>query len=237
MGYFTKIKLRLRVFYSFFRLIKDPGQGKYIFDIADSMCALGTVTPARLRLEADPNARRVIQERTLLKNVDFDELLKLPTGSLGHTFASHMRTLGLTLEFFRDIDIKDADTYMAMRLRQTHDLWHVVTGFKTDIPGEVSLLALMYAYAGLPFPAFLLGGGLVVAAVTSGEEVQMRSQAMAAGMTLGAQVKGLFAYDWEANWQKPVVQVQRELNIDPAIYPAPIPGAGTSQISATATIN
>jgi ubiquinone biosynthesis protein Coq4 len=38
----------------------------------------------------------------------------------------------------------DDTSYLLLRLRQTHDLWHVVTGFSTNVPGELGLKAFVY---------------------------------------------------------------------------------------------
>ena len=48
--------------------------------------------------------------------------------------------------------------YVIQRLRQTHDLWHVVTGYDTDPASEVALQAFTYAQLRAP-------GSLVLAAL------------------------------------------------------------------------
>ena len=35
--------------------------------------------------------------------------------------------------------------YLAQRMRQTHDIWHVLTGYATDVAGEVQLQAFTLA--------------------------------------------------------------------------------------------
>ncbi len=51
--------------------------------------------------------------------------------------------------------------YMADRLRDSHDLWHVVTGYRTDLLGENAVLAFTAAQTDS------VGVGVLAAAATS----------------------------------------------------------------------
>src|SRR4029078_11371261 len=46
--------------------------------------------------------------------------------------------------------------WFADRLRDTHDLWHVVTGYGRDLIGEASLLAFTYAQTRNPGIGFIV---------------------------------------------------------------------------------
>jgi ubiquinone biosynthesis protein COQ4 len=213
----SKLKLRGQLLYSLMRFLRQPEKTEYVFEIADSLCALGSVTWPRTKLQSDPDSNRIIAERKLLSKIDLDELASRPVGSLGHEFAVHMKRLGLNPEFFRPVDVNSDDAYILLRMRQTHDLWHIVTGFKTDLPGELALQSLMLSYLGLPLPALLLGGGLMRSAMTSGEMVATYAEALNKGMAAGIRLTGLFAYDWEANWSKRLSDVKRELNLEQTV--------------------
>ncbi len=60
---------------------------------------------------------------------------------LGHAFAHHIIDHGFDPDYYRKIDIKNDVDYVLMRMRQTHDIWHVVTGIGTDPVGELGLKA------------------------------------------------------------------------------------------------
>ena len=207
-----KIFLRLRIVVSLLRLVRDPGQTDLVFDIADRLYSLGAFGDAKFRLESDPDSLKLIRERRLIEKMDLDQLLKCPPGSLGHAFATHMKALGFDPEFFRKREIDSDIAFIVMRLRQSHDLWHVVTGFKTDVPGEIALQAFTLAYLALPLPAILVAGSLLRAALTN-DKLGEKADAVSRGTSLGLRARGLFSYDWEANWSKPLEDVRRELNL------------------------
>jgi len=48
------------------------------------------------------------------------------------------------------------------RMRDTHDLWHVVTGYKGDLVGEASLLAFLFAQTRNPGVGFIVAVALLV---------------------------------------------------------------------------
>jgi ubiquinone biosynthesis protein COQ4 len=125
-----------------------------------------------------------------------------------------MKKESLDPEFFPQLKIDNDDTYIIMRVRQTHDLFHVVTGFKTDPVGEYTLQAFVLCHLALPLAAILLGGALMRSAMSGGDKLDIMSEAIARGASLAAKTRGLFSYDWEANWSKPLVDVRRELHMD-----------------------
>lgn len=59
------------------------------------------------------------------------------------------------------INSKHPYVWMARRYRDTHDLFHTLTGYKTDTLGEVSMLAFSYAQQRLPSWGILLLIGLI----------------------------------------------------------------------------
>ena len=65
----------------------------------------------------------------------------LPEGTLGHGYYRFLHDQGLSPAPFEDIPY-DGDPlirYGILRLRQTHDLWHVLTGYAMDTRGEILL--------------------------------------------------------------------------------------------------
>ena len=104
----------------------------------------------------DPEGRRQLAERLDLLAVlsDHEALRALLEGSLGRAYLAFMEEAGLTA---RDlIDAEEAGTsgqadldpdrrWLADRGRDSHDLWHVLTGYGRDEAGEVALLAFTYA--------------------------------------------------------------------------------------------
>jgi ubiquinone biosynthesis protein COQ4 len=105
--------------------------------------------------EAQAEGRELLRTRPAIdcEHVDLEALAKLPEGTLGRAYSEFLRSRNLTPEVFavpREIRNEDA-RYMAQRVRQTHDLWHVVTGYDTHVLGEIELQAFAYAQLGTPF--------------------------------------------------------------------------------------
>jgi ubiquinone biosynthesis protein Coq4 len=204
---------RLIVVWKSIRLAMNPERTKLLFDIADALYRLDAFDDGFKLITAEPSARRIIDERRLLERFDLDAFMELPTGSLGRAFAEHMKTNNLDPYFYRDSAIIDDFSFVIMRMRQTHDLWHVVTGFKTDVPGELAAQAFQMTYVNLPGSIVVVGGALLRAVLTRPQEVGEVVDSIAKGVLKGKQVRDLFGYDWEANWSRPLSEVRAELGL------------------------
>lgn len=105
---------------------------------------------------AHPEGRKRFEERRVLPPIldDRERLLAMPQGSLAHAYREFMDTQGLSAQglideyeaFSKDIeDTRDPDfRWYNDRLRDTHDLTHVLTGYSRDALGETSVLAFSY---------------------------------------------------------------------------------------------
>ncbi|MBA3459821.1 MAG: hypothetical protein H0T46_07660, partial [Deltaproteobacteria bacterium] len=88
------------------------------------------------RFFADPVGAQLYAERRALdsRTVDLDAFAGLPADTLGHAYAHFLRSRGFTPDVFEGPppDVSDPRiSYVIQRIRQTHDLWHVVTGHDT----------------------------------------------------------------------------------------------------------
>jgi ubiquinone biosynthesis protein COQ4 len=183
----------------------------------------GRSTQRRIeRFFGDPAGEALYAEHRALdsRTVDLDVLAALPEGTLGHTYARFLRSHGLTPEVFdgapRGIS-NPRVSYVVQRMRQTHDLWHVVTGCETDPAGEVALQAFTFSQTRSPGSAFLaVFGGLR----------RMREQRDAGVMrdlvTLyrrGRRAGRLPSFAWEDHWATPLAEVRAMLGLP--IQPPP----------------
>jgi ubiquinone biosynthesis protein COQ4 len=163
----------------------------------------------------DPRGQRIYDERRALdsKSINLDELAQLPAGTLGHAYASFMRAHGLTPDVFdgRPPDVRDD-------VRQTHDLWHVVTNAETDPAGEVALQAFTYAQMNAPSSGILAALGTLRSLPYTREVVRDVIDMY----RLGKQAEPLVVFPWEDHWVTPIADVRRLLRL-PA-NPRPIGG-------------
>jgi len=162
----------------------------------------------------EANGRRLYEERRTLdsKTVDLDALGRLPDGTLGRTYSDFMRERGITPEVFDGApkQLTDAKVaYVAQRMRQTHDLWHVVTGYETDRDGEILLQAFTYAQLGAP-------SNLVIAISGTLSNLRQRptfARGTIAAYLAGRRARGLPAFLWEDQWETPLSTVCERLGI------------------------
>jgi ubiquinone biosynthesis protein COQ4 len=171
-----------------------------------------TLPVVAARLAADPSGRELMRERAAIdtKHVDFAALRALPADTLGGAYARALDAQGLSPDIFqRPPGLPDDLAYTAQRARQTHDLWHVLTGLETDIPGEVALQAFTHAQLGQNFSKLIVGFGLAFFGLRYPRMWKMVREARKAG----AQAKFLLAVRWEDWWSVPLSEVRARVGI------------------------
>jgi ubiquinone biosynthesis protein Coq4 len=107
----------------------------------------------------------------------------------------------------------ETEKYLVAHLYETHDLWHVTTGFETDVAGEAGLQAFYLAQMGLPLAGVLLAAILLNSAFFARDDFKRRMNAIATGWKMGRQSKALFGLPWRALMDRPLAEVRRSLGI------------------------
>jgi ubiquinone biosynthesis protein COQ4 len=182
---------------------------------------------------ADPVGRRLLdEERSLLPALsDLESLHTLPEGSLGREYARFMEDEELSVMDFAEASLASMDALdyadrrawtLAQRLRDMHDLIHVVAGYGRDLLGEMAVLSFTsgrferrrnyrvsfvlrlaqwkFARSGRPDAADVLRGAA----------------------ERGAQAAFLPAVEWERLLRLPLPQVREQLGISPPAEYEPI---------------
>jgi ubiquinone biosynthesis protein Coq4 len=177
-----------------------------------------TSDSVRFMLE-DPRVAALCRERYLGCIYEPEKLLRYPVGSLGHEFAKAVLEQKLDPEFYRDYYghepyiFANDEQYLRFRIRQLHDLVHVLTGFcMTDIPGELGMQAFNAAQTRRPFSLALVGFGLLRIVLRPGELPETLKQ-ISRGLAIGYAADQLLAHRFEEHWDKPLAQWRRELGL------------------------
>lgn len=105
--------------------------------------------------------------------------------------------------------------YVEIRISQTHDLWHIVTGFDTSFIDEIGLQAFYLSQFAYPVGTMLVGNSLMSMTLREPAQLPQLIEAIAQGLQMGKSAKSLFAQKWEEGWEKPLKQWQTELNLQP----------------------
>lgn len=174
--------------------------------------------PERIgRFFEEPTGRQLFAEkRAIDSRLDLARLAALPDNTLGYAYATFLTSRGLTPEVFDgppDAISDERTSYVIQRLRQTHDLWHVVTGHDTDPRGEIALQAFTYGQVRAP-------SSLILAAVGTlrgfrGEPVFVKE--VLAAYRAGRDAGRFATFLWEDHWTTPLSDVRRLLKVTPAI--------------------
>ena len=97
--------------------------------------------------------------------------------------------------------------YMMLRMRQSHDLWHVLTGYSPDVPGEIRLQAFTFAQTNAPSALVLTVFGTVRWTIAMKGHV---GEVMCA-YWCGKATKWFPTFRWEDHWETPLDELRAML--------------------------
>jgi ubiquinone biosynthesis protein COQ4 len=161
------------------------------------------------RIAADAVGARLLEQRPTIdsKAVDFDRLRSLPASTLGGAYARYLGDNRLDPDLFQPPPgLPESIRWIAQRIRQTHDIWHVLTGYAPDVPGELALQGFTYAQLRMP-------SSLAIAVLGTLFKSPLSARAVWRGYERGAAAKFLPVVEFEAMWDRPLDEVRRELGI------------------------
>lgn len=204
----------------FLTLTQQPVNFEAIYDLDEILrkTKLGTISIEYL--QSQPEVAAIIQERYLPPVPNLDRLLTYPPESLGYQFASHLVENHFDPKFYRQREVTDDLSYIMLRRSQTHDIYHIVTGFGTDAAGELGLQAFMVAQMRSPIGLAILAAGIIYQ-LADPVMSNLQMQQIGRGWQMGVTAKPFMAQKWEDCWEKPLAQWQAELGIATGIGESP----------------
>ncbi len=134
------------------RLIANKEDTEQVFHIIEALNGRNVLHLLDSFLETEKGQARLAECRMLAPVLDDHSWIEpLPEDSVGQAYLRFMRREGLTAQglveesekFFRD-HYDDTVEWFGNRLRDTHDLFHVLTGYGRDALGEAALLGFTY---------------------------------------------------------------------------------------------
>lgn len=140
-------------------LIDDPERTDQVFVLIEALAGnSGERLFQRFLRHPDAHALLLAKPSLLATLSDRARLEALPVGSFGHEYARFMREGGIEPEGLVEAceererlreDVADPEReWFFARLRDMHDLWHVLTGYGRDLAGEDANLAFTWAQTG-----------------------------------------------------------------------------------------
>ncbi len=195
-------------------LMRDPGKTDSVYDIEDGLHAIEATRLAVEYAKSQPGVAPLFAERYLAPSPNLEALLQLPPESLGYAYAKYITDAGFDPNFYRKEVVTDDVTYFFMRMRQTHDVWHIVTHFGVDVKGELGLKAFELAQVRRPLAAMLVAGGVLECLIKHPETMSELLDQIALGYRLGMQAQPLLAQKWEEHWERPLTEWRSQLGIE-----------------------
>jgi len=197
-------------------LIKDPNNTLTVFEL-DDMISDSATPDQKLAyidyLKTDPAYQAMFEERFVADSYNLATLAHYEAGTLGHAYYRHMTDNGFSPDFFPPVEVTDDTSFIKLRMRQTHDIWHVITGYNPTVTGEIALQAFYHGQGAGLLNSLLIGAGVLHVSLFDMPNIGRLLDAIAEGRQRGLQAKKLAPIKWEAMWRRSLASVRSELNV------------------------
>jgi ubiquinone biosynthesis protein COQ4 len=220
----------LKAWRHFRKLIANKEDTEQVFHIIAALSGRKFGEMARKFWET-PKGKALLESNERLIDMldDHDSIKKLPAGTVGRAYVEFMEreglsAAGLEAEYaqFRTSypDFGDVVERYGDRLRDTHDMLHILTGYGRDALGEQCVLGFTYAQnhnLGVGFIAY--AGGLELKYRVAKSAPIMK--AVHEGYRIGKAAKNIAQEDIAALLREPLADARKRLGIaEPVTYKA-----------------
>jgi ubiquinone biosynthesis protein COQ4 len=196
-------------------LLSNPDDLPKVFTVIESLPGTAlermrnrilTTEEGRQLLADEPNIVPLLSDR--------ERLRAMPAGSLAHAYLAFVESENISAQGIVDAAqvgestrYDDQYAWQHDRMRDTHDLWHAVTGYRGDVLGELALLAFSLGQNWHNGVAFLISGA--VARGMSREDGWL----LVEGFVRGKRAAFLPAVRWENLLALPLAVVRERLGV------------------------
>ncbi|WP_353929994.1 Coq4 family protein [Okeanomitos corallinicola TIOX110] len=186
-----------------------------VFDFEDALDQTEIAHLTIDELKKNPEINSLFTERWLPAPINLDELSKLPQGTLGYTYAQEMKARGFDPNFYKTVPVVDDISYLKMLWRTTHDIYHVVAGFDTDVVGELGLQAFILAQTPIPISIMLVSFSMVLISLYQPTKFKPLMAEISRGYHLGSHTPIKFiTQKWDQFWNVPVTEIRAQLGMN-----------------------
>jgi len=203
-------------------LIANPDSTGEVFKIIEALKG-NALARAVARLAADPEGGELLRRKPDILPLlgDREALRAMPAGSLGRAYLQFVESQYLSADGLvaaseeapRRREKSPDERWLAGRLRDIHDLQHVMCGYGRDELGELCLLAFMCAQTpnrGIAFIVFM-------ARRKWRQEAPLFpiDECVGEGRRTGETAKWFAAVNWERRLEEPLERLRAELGVRP----------------------
>ncbi|HZO17237.1 MAG TPA: Coq4 family protein [Polyangiaceae bacterium] len=218
-------------------LLENPDDTAQAFRIIEALPGGAPARNLRRFAKTEVGARLLAERGSLLAVLgNARQLSTLPANSLGRAYLDFMRDEGISADGLveasavghherrRRPPTTDAEV-LEDRMRDSHDLWHVVTGYRGDLVGEAALLAFAFAQTRHPGVGLMVLGSLLQATLTPNDAVTVDvdpRRVIVEGFWRGLRCEWLVAQDWESLLPQPLDEVRKRLRLGTPPHYTPV---------------
>lgn len=136
-----------------------------------------------------------------------------PEGSFGKTVADFFKANNLDEDLFPKADYSSLVNYITSRVYQTHDFWHVLTGYSIGLEDELALQAFSVGQYKQPLPLTIIAGGIIHIMQKHPQRAGSVLEAITDGYERGRQSKLLIDINIFQFLDQPITEVRAQLDI------------------------
>ena len=203
----------LRMLKGLGKFLQHPDDLQSVYAVAASVQGSPLAAQMMRHMLTQPGIAAMIQEQWRPAPIDLDTLEQLPAGSLGQCYASQLKSQGITPDTLIDpAPITSDQEFIVHRLKETHDIVHVLTGFGVDGVGEIGLQAFNLAQNRSPLAVLLIFGGMLKT-LQDDRPLEALLHAISRGFEMGLRAHCVVACKLEDGWERPLSEWRAELKL------------------------
>ena len=218
---------------AFRKLIADKEDTRQVFEIMRALSGRSIGRGYNRMLKTVEGGRQAFLREELARYLDDPIwLAQFEPGTVGATYRDFRNARGFTAEGLADearkigapVDAQHPVVWYSRRIRDVHDIWHVLTGYQTDALGEACVVSFSYAQTG--------NLGFLVIGWGAAREIQRENRSIPARRAVwqayrnGRAARWLPGLNYEALFAEPLETARARLGIRPASVYRAVP-AGT----------
>ena len=231
----------LTAFRAFRKLVRNKEDTAQVFEIMRALTGRsGAIGYNRLLKTAEGGRQAFLRDELALKLDDPVWLARFGPGTVGAEYKAFRDLRGFTAEGLAEtaretapeIDAPHPVVWYSRRLRDVHDIWHVLTGYGTDALGEACVVSFSYAQTrnlGFGF----IGWGAAREIQRENRSIPARRAVLQAWRN-GRRAQWLPGLDYEALFAEPLETARARLGIRPATTYAAVPAADLAAVKLSA---
>lgn len=169
------------------------------------------------RLLDQDGVRALYDSRYLPQPEPLDRLLALGEGTLGHEVARYVRAQGQSRLIGppAGFDFRDPGAYLALRVRMTHAVIHVLTEYDASPLGELAVQAYYVSQLGNLMSGVMISSALLQITRDMPDKLGDALALMAEAYQRGQTAKPFLGIAWEELWSASVPQLRELANLIP----------------------